>query len=99
MREAQYADDTAIFSDSPIGLQTLLTAYNNMAKQLHTVVCEICIRLSRSHTLSKTESLYSMPNSAPYILLRNMDIISSKYQSATHCPTTSLAKYPTNKME
>ena len=34
IREAQYADDIAIFSDSPLGLQTLLTAYNNMAKRM-----------------------------------------------------------------
>ncbi|MEO0687238.1 MAG: hypothetical protein AAFY76_19860, partial [Cyanobacteria bacterium J06649_11] len=32
IREAQYAD--AIFSDSPIGLQTILTAYNNIAKRM-----------------------------------------------------------------
>jgi len=34
IREAQYADDIAIFSDSPFGLQSLLTAYNNMAKRM-----------------------------------------------------------------
>ena len=34
IREAQYADDIAIFSDSPIGLQTLLTVYNNIAKRM-----------------------------------------------------------------
>ena len=34
IREAQYADDIAIFSDSAHGLQSLLTAYNNMAKRM-----------------------------------------------------------------
>ena len=34
IREAQYAHDIAIFSDSAIGLQTPLTAYNNLAKRM-----------------------------------------------------------------
>jgi hypothetical protein len=34
IREAQYADDIAIFCDTASGLQTLLTAYNNTAKRL-----------------------------------------------------------------
>ena len=46
IREAQYADDIAIFSDSPLGLQTLLTAYNNMAK-----------RMGLSINIKKTETM------------------------------------------
>ena len=34
IREAQYADDVAIFSDTPAGLQILLTAYNVLARKM-----------------------------------------------------------------
>ena len=34
IREAQYADDIAIFSDSSTGMQLLLSAYNDMAKKM-----------------------------------------------------------------
>ena len=34
IREAQYADDIAIFSDTPEGLQSLLTSYNNVAERI-----------------------------------------------------------------
>ena len=34
IREAQYADDVAISSDIPAGLQIPLTAYNNLAKKM-----------------------------------------------------------------
>lgn len=34
IREAQYADDIAIFSDTPEGLQSLLTSYNDVAKRM-----------------------------------------------------------------
>lgn len=34
IREAKYADDIAIFSDSSFGLQTLLTAYNDLSKRM-----------------------------------------------------------------
>ena len=47
IREAQYADDIAIFSDSAIGLQTLLTAYNNMAKRMG-----LSINIKQTETMS-----------------------------------------------
>ena len=34
IREAQYADDIAIFSDFAIGMQLLLSAYNGMTKKM-----------------------------------------------------------------
>ena len=34
IREAQYADDIALFSDTPEGLQSLLTSYNQLAKRM-----------------------------------------------------------------
>lgn len=46
IREAQYADDIAIFSDTPIGLQILLTAYNELAK-----------KMGLSINIAKTEAL------------------------------------------
>ena len=39
IREAQYADDIAIFSDSSFGLQTLLTAYNDLSKRIGLYQC------------------------------------------------------------
>lgn len=47
IREAQYADDIAIFSDSPLGLQTLLTAYNDMAKRMG-----LSINIKKTETMS-----------------------------------------------
>ena len=35
IRGAQFADDVAIFSDTPAGLQILLTAYNDLARKIH----------------------------------------------------------------
>ena len=46
IREAQYADDIAIFSDSSFGLQTLLTAYNDLSK-----------RMGLSINIGKTETM------------------------------------------
>ena len=34
IREVQYADDIAVFSDTPEGLQSLLTSYNQLAKRM-----------------------------------------------------------------
>ena len=34
IREAQYADEIAIFSDSSLGLQMMLTAYNDLSKKM-----------------------------------------------------------------
>ena len=34
IREAKYADDIALFSDTPEGLQSLLTSYNQLAKRM-----------------------------------------------------------------
>ena len=34
IREAQYADDIAIFCDCPVGLQILLNSYNSLAKRM-----------------------------------------------------------------
>ena len=34
IREAQYADDIAIFSDTPEGLHSMLTSYNDLAKRM-----------------------------------------------------------------
>lgn len=34
IREVQYADDIAIFSDTPEGLQSLLTSYNDVANRM-----------------------------------------------------------------
>lgn len=34
IRKARYADDIAIFSDTPEGLQSMLTSYNDLAKRM-----------------------------------------------------------------
>eukprot|EP00795_Rhopilema_esculentum_P010044 gene10044-biopygen12706 len=47
IREAQYADDIAIFSDSALGLQVLLNAYNNMAKRMG-----LSINIKKTETMS-----------------------------------------------
>ena len=47
IREAQYADDIVIFSDSALGLQSLLTAYNNMAKRMG-----LSINIKKTETMS-----------------------------------------------
>ncbi|XP_065062396.1 uncharacterized protein LOC135689175 [Rhopilema esculentum] len=47
IREAQYADDIAIFSDSSLGLHVLLNAYNNMAKQMG-----LSINIKKTETMS-----------------------------------------------
>lgn len=46
IREAQYADDVAIFSDTPAGLQILLTAYNELAKKMG-----LCINTTKTETM------------------------------------------------
>ena len=46
IREAQHADDIAIFSDSSFGLQTLLTAHNDLSK-----------RVGLSINIGKTETM------------------------------------------
>ena len=56
IREAQYADDIAIFSDSALGLQTLLTAYNSMAK-----------RMGLSINIKKTETMCIGPEEQFFI--------------------------------
>ena len=56
IREAQYADDIAIFSDSSYGLQALLTAYNNMAK-----------RMGLSINIKKTEAMCIGPEETFFI--------------------------------
>lgn len=43
IREAQYADDIAIFTDTAIGLQLLLTAYNELSKKM-------CLRINTAKT-------------------------------------------------
>ena len=45
IREAQYADDVAIFSDTPAGLQILLTAYNVLARKKG-----LCINTTKTET-------------------------------------------------
>ena len=47
LREAQYADDIVIFSYSAHGLQSLLTAYNNMAKRMG-----LSINIRKAETMS-----------------------------------------------
>ena len=47
IREAQYADDIAIFSDSALGLKVLLNAYNNMAKRMG-----LSINIKKTETMS-----------------------------------------------
>ena len=47
IREAQYADDIVILSDSALGLQSLLTAYNNMAKRMG-----LSINIKKTETMS-----------------------------------------------
>ena len=46
MREAQYADVIAIFSDSSFGLQMLLTAYNNLSKSMG-----LSIKIGKTETM------------------------------------------------
>lgn len=46
IREAQYADDIAIFSDTPQRLQSLLSAYNNLAKKMG-----LCINTVKTETM------------------------------------------------
>ena len=46
IREAQYADDIAIFTDTTAGLQTLLTAYNDLAREMG-----LCINTEKSETM------------------------------------------------
>ena len=46
IREAQYADDIAIFSDTPEGLQTLLSSYNDVAKRMG-----LCINTIKTETM------------------------------------------------
>ena len=46
IREAQYADDIAIFSDTPQVLQSLLSAYNNLAKKMG-----LCINTVKTETM------------------------------------------------
>ena len=46
IREAQYADDVAIFSDTPVGLQILLTAYNDLARKMG-----LCINTKKTETM------------------------------------------------
>ena len=47
IREAQYAGNIVIFSDSALGLQSLLTAYNNMAKRMG-----LSINIKKTETMS-----------------------------------------------
>ena len=47
IREAQYADHITIFSDSPLGLHTFLTAYNDMAKHM-----DLSINIKKMGTMS-----------------------------------------------
>ena len=51
IREAQYADDIAIFSDTPEGLQSLLTSYNDVAKRMglciNTVKLRLCVLVTQ----------------------------------------------------
>ena len=47
IREVQYVDDIVIFSDSALGLQSLLTAYNNMAKRMG-----LSINIKKTETMS-----------------------------------------------
>ena len=46
IREAEYADDVAIFSDTPAGLQILLTAYNALARKMG-----LCINTTKTETM------------------------------------------------
>ena len=46
IREAQYAENVAIFSDTPAGLQILLTTYNALARKMG-----ICINTTKTETL------------------------------------------------
>ena len=46
IREAQYADDVATFSDIPAGLQILLTAYNDLARKMG-----LCINTTKTETM------------------------------------------------
>ena len=46
IREAQYADDIAIFSDTSAGLQLLLTAYNDCSKKMG-----LCINTAKTETM------------------------------------------------
>ena len=46
IREAQYADDVAIFSDTPAGLQILLIAYNDLARKMG-----LCINTTKTETM------------------------------------------------
>ena len=46
VREAQYADDIAIFIDTPEGLQTLLSFYNDVAKRMG-----LCINTVKTETM------------------------------------------------
>ena len=46
IREAQYADDVAIFSDTPAGLQIPLTAYNALARKMG-----LCINTTKTETM------------------------------------------------
>ena len=47
IREAQYADDIAIFSDSAIGIQLLLSAYN----ELMTKKMGLSINITKTETM------------------------------------------------
>ena len=57
IREAQYADDVAISSDIPAGLQIPLTAYNNLAKKMGLAM----------HQHHKTETMYFGPKTVFFI--------------------------------
>ena len=46
IRDAQYADDISIFSDTPEGLQSLLTSYNDVAKRMG-----LCINTVKTETM------------------------------------------------
>ena len=46
IREAQYAGDVAIFSDAPRGLQSLFSAYNDLAKKMG-----LCINTVKTETM------------------------------------------------
>lgn len=58
IREVQYADDIAIFSDTPEGLQSLLTSYNDVANRMG-----LCINTKKTETMC-------IGNMAEFFILR-----------------------------
>ena len=71
IREAEYADDIAIFSDTSVGLQFLLTAYNGFAnpptqksKYTTSVLCHyFCMEVKRGHcTITKLNNFEQSSN-------------------------------------